>query len=403
MDVVRKPIFDQTRKVVGYDLIVRPTEDGAVAEGSIDRMSARVITDSLLAVGLDALTAGRRAFITVSRRILLEGMPDVLPASRVVLQLASDIEADAEVIAACRARREAGYALAIDDFVPTPWTEDLVPLATFVKTKAPAVDDALRERFVKVAGGQMPTLIVKDVGSNALFEQLAGSGCKYFEGTFFEEAVVKPGRTAQSHQVIYLRLLRALNNPNLSVAELEDHVKHDAALCLRILRTVNSAGFALRSTVTSIRDALILLGRDTIRRWASLWVLASLNDKAISEVVATATIRARCCEVLGASASDELGSQGFLLGLCSLLDAILERPMADVLADLPIDAETKAALLGTDNEMRRLLDCAIAYENGDWQRAADLARAVGIRPATLQTAYADAIKWSRALDTDRAA
>jgi EAL and modified HD-GYP domain-containing signal transduction protein len=187
------------------------------------------------------------------------------------------------------------------------------------------------------------------------------------------------------------------------VAELEDHVKHDAALCLRILRTVNSAGFALRSTVTSIRDALILLGRDTIRRWASLWVLASLNDKAISEVVATATIRARCCEVLGASASDELGSQGFLLGLCSLLDAILERPMADVLADLPIDAETKAALLGTDNEMRRLLDCAIAYENGDWQRAADLARAVGIRPATLQTAYADAIKWSRALDTDRAA
>jgi EAL and modified HD-GYP domain-containing signal transduction protein len=146
-----------------------------------------------------------------------------------------------------------------------------------------------------------------------------------------------------------------------------------------------------------------MLGRDTVRRWASLWVLASLNDKANSEVVATATVRARCCEVLGANATGDLSGQGFLLGLCSLLDAILERPMDAVLADLPIDPETKAALLGTDNNLRRLLDCAIAYEGGEWQKAADLAQSLGIKASTLQTAYTDAIKWSRALDTERAA
>jgi EAL and modified HD-GYP domain-containing signal transduction protein len=188
----------------------------------------------------------------------------------------------------------------------------------------------------------------------------------------------------------------ALHVPDLSVHQLEELIKHDAALCYRILRTVNSAAYMLQVPVQSIRQALVLLGRDTVRRWASLWSLAGLDEKAHSELVVMATVRARCCELLaGTLGGEEAASEGFLIGMCSLLDAILGRPMHAVLADLPLAEETEAALLGEDNATRRMLDCVIAYEHGEWERAEQLARRAKIDPAQLPKAFADALRWSR--------
>jgi EAL and modified HD-GYP domain-containing signal transduction protein len=131
-----------------------------------------------------------------------------------------------------------------------------------------------------------------------------------------------------AQHVAGLRLLHALHNPELTILELEDLVKHDPALCFLILRTINSAAYALRTSVQSIHDALVLLGRDTVRRWAALWSLAGLSKDAHAELLTMATVRARCCELLGAS-TDKAGAaaDGFLVGMCSLLDAILEQPM----------------------------------------------------------------------------
>jgi EAL and modified HD-GYP domain-containing signal transduction protein len=403
--VARQGVFDRTRRVVGYELLLHVSgETGGHA--SLDRSGARVISDAIVAVGLDALAGESRAFVTVSRRLLTEGLPDVLPPKRVILQLASDVEADAEVIEACRALRAAGYALAIDDFSLTPWTVDLVPFATFVKVSAASLDAETRMRLVEseVAGG--PALILKDVDTLAVFNEMIAAGAgRYFQGAFLGEPVIKQGRTANGSQLTYFRLLQALNNPNRSLDDLEDLVKADAALCFRLLRTVNSAGFGLRSTVTSIREALLMLGRDTIRRWASLWGLAGLNEQAHDELVATATIRARSCETLAASLpnADAIAPQAFLIGLCSVLDAILERPMPEVLDSLPVSADVKAALLGQDNNLRRLLTCAVAYERGHWQEAVDAATTIRLDPSRLPGAYQDALAWSRELNSQRAA
>ena len=200
------------------------------------------------------------------------------------------------------------------------------------------------------------------------------------------------------HKLAHLRLLQALNDPDLSVHQLENLIKHDAALCYRILRTVNSAAFALQTTVHSIREALVLLGRDTVRRWASLWALAGLNESAHGELIVMSTTRARCCELLGAIlGGEEAASEGFLVGMCSLLDAILGRPMEAILSDLPLADETRAALLGQDNPTRRLLDCAIAYERGEWDRCAEVSERAGIKLTNLPVAFAEALRWSREL------
>jgi EAL and modified HD-GYP domain-containing signal transduction protein len=394
--VARLPILNRDRRVYGYELLFRASQHADPSGAALDFTAARVISDALLSIGLDILTDGRRAFVGVSRRMLLEGMPSVLPPDRVVLELAADIEADADVVAACTALRNAGYQIVVDDFVLTDWTADLVPLANFLKVDFLTTDPGIRKGIEKARTNGSPVLIAKSIETMDAFDQAVREGYTYFQGFFFGRPIITEGREVPGHQMANLRLLRALHVPDLSVHQLEELIKHDASLCYRILRTVNSAAYMLQVPVQSIRQALVLLGRDTVRRWASLWSLAGLNEQAHSELVVMATVRARCCELLaGSMGGEDAAAEGFLVGICSLLDAILGRSMKAVLADLPLADETQAALMGEDNETRRLLDCVIAYEHGEWETAEQLARRAKIEPTLLPKAFADALRWSR--------
>ncbi|HXT71739.1 MAG TPA: HDOD domain-containing protein [Vicinamibacterales bacterium] len=391
--VARQPIFDGHRAVLGYELSFRPPGGGHASNHQLDYTTARAMADAVLGIGLETLTGGRRAFMSVSRRLLLEGIPAVLPAGRVVLELAADVEADRDVIDACSELKRAGYALAIDDYVATEWTADLVPFASFVKVDVRKLADAGRQ--IPVAGHSRPAIIAKGVETLDEFDYAVSRGCTYFQGFFFGRPLITQGRAVPGHQAANLRLLRALQNPEISVHELESLIKHDASLCYRILRTINSAASALQTTVHSVHEALVLRGRDTVRRWATLWALAGLNEHTHSELVVTATIRGRCCERLAeTSGSRTLTEEGFLVGVSSMLDAILGRPMAEILAELPLSAEARGALLGEPNRTRQVLDCVIAYERGEWEACEAFAQAARLDASNLPAAYAEALTWT---------
>ena len=165
----------------------------------------------------------------------------------------------------------------------------------------------------------------------------------------------------------------------------------------RVLRLVNSAAYGLRSEVTSIRHALVLLGREQIRKWASVWTMAGLNGSGTEETVSVALLRARSCELLGtALAGSEQGAGFFLLGLCSLLDVIIGQPMKQALQEMPLPAPIKAALLGEANEARTALDAVVAYEQGRWDDASAAMELLAV-PVALPDVYADALRWARQL------
>jgi EAL and modified HD-GYP domain-containing signal transduction protein len=152
--------------------------------------------------------------------------------------------------------------------------------------------------------------------------------------------------------------------------------------------------------VHSIREALLLLGRDTVRRWASLWALADLGADAHAELVAMATVRARLCELVAVrTRGDEAASEAFLLGMCSLLDAVLGKPLSAIAEELPLSEETRAALRGEPVPARDILDCAVAYERGAWKDCQAIAARAGVNPLTLPAAYFEALRWSRELQT----
>ena len=390
--LARQPIFDRQKNAVGYELLFRAPRGSHGAGVSIDQEGAALISEAVLAFGLDTLTHGRLAFIKVSRPLLLAGLPSGLPAHQVVIELPNDIDASREVREACVDLRRKGHRIALHHFVPNDDVAPLLPYADYIKSDVAGLT-AVARQFTPADLEAGRVMVATGVETAEDFTVATALGCALFQGGFIGRPVMRVTNDIPANRLVYLRLLRALQSPDISPRELEDLIKPDASLVYRTLRAVNSAAFAQHNRVDSIRQALTLLGCATVRRWASLWAMTSFSSGVPDELVAMSTLRGRTCElVANADVSGTLGD-GFLLGMCSLLDAILEVPMPHILAHLPLPEEADAALRGQDNRSRRLLDCVIAYEHGDWDHYMTLAARAGLGPNAVPSAYGQALKW----------
>lgn len=395
--VARQPILDARQQVFGYELLYRATsQDQFAAEDGVNR-SAKVIGDALLGIGFDTLTDGRQAFINLDEGTLLADASGVLDPEQVVLEILESVEVTPEVVAMCHSLHERGYAMALDDFVPGSSSEALVPLARFVKLDVLALDRELLVATTTRLLSAGVTIVAEKVETAEVFELARASGCSLFQGYFFCRPVTFSGKALPANQLAQIQLVAALNQPSVSLATIEDLLKRDASLSYRVLRSVNSAGFGLRREIHSIREALLLMGLNQVRKWSSIWALSGLN-RGPSELVTMTVIRARSCELVGqALKRPDNGAAYFLLGLCSLLDVLLGHPMERVIEDLPLDPEIRAALSGEDNEARRVLNAVVEYEHGRWAEADRGLAAFGLPAETLPQAYADALVWARTL------
>lgn len=394
--VARQPILDCRGHLFGYELLFRRSNIAQSCDVALNDACARVIVDSVLSIGLDTLTGGKPAFINLTRDMLLKGAASLLPKNQVVVELLEDVTGDPAVVEVCQSLKQSGYQLALDDFSYSNAMESLVPLADYIKVDVLANSTpAARSSLISNINGRT-RLLAEKVETPQEHSQTLSEGFTYFQGFYFGRPMVREVKRIAARPVAYATLLVKLSKPDISVFELENVIKQDMSLCYRVLRALNSAATPLRVEIASIRQAIILLGRDTIRRWASLWAIASMNERAHPELVASSIIRARCCEMVDASSHSDPGT-GFLLGMCSLLDAILEQPMEAVVSQMPLAAEVRCALLGEQNERRALLDCVIAYERGEWDRFEDLASKAGISDEILRTAYHEALRWTREL------
>ena len=393
--VARQPILDADWQVYGYELLYRA--EGAGTAVSVDRAVARVLTDAVLNVGLDTLTGGRPAFLNLSRALLMGEAWRLLPPAEVVFELHRTIPVDDEVIAMCDQLHEAGYSLAIADYSLDTEADALLPYARFVKVDMDATPRRTHAAIAEFVKGVGPRLIAENVETEGVFEHAVTAGFELFQGHFFCMPRVCTAAVVPAQRIAYMQLLAALNRPRLSLSEVEDLIKHDVSLSYRVLRCINSAAFGLRREIHSIREALLLLGLEPIRGWASVWCLAGLNTGGTTEITTTALVRARTCELLGEHLEAAEGaSELFLVGLCSLLDAMLGRPLEEAIHGLPLSAIARDAVLGTGMQApRRVLEAVVAYENGEWDQAAEAAAAAGLSASMLPGAYAGALAWAR--------
>ncbi len=393
--LARQPIFDSRRRVVAYELLFRSGPDNFFDFADQDVATSRVIDGSLTAFGLDSLVGTKKAFINITRRVLVEELYAVLPADQAVLELLEKIDPDPDVVGACRDLKRAGYTLALDDFVFEEQFVPLVGIADIIKIDFMATDRATSRSLVDRCKKNDLQFLAEKVETTEDFDEGRELGCTMFQGYFFCKPEMVTGRAVPAFKLNYLRFLNEVHRPDLQVDQLESIIRQEVSLSVKLLRYLNSAWFGWRYEVPSIRQGILLLGERPIRKWASLVALAGMGDDKPAELVVTALIRARFAELLGEGGGlGDRASDLFLVGLFSLLDALVDQPMPEVLKDLSVPDSVKRTLLGKQTELSKYLSLTVAYQRGSWDRAVAVADELGVSSDRLAQIYRQAIEWT---------
>lgn len=389
--LARQPILDRHGCVHGYELLSRT---GPVSTFSGDgNLATEIMIDNSVLFGLQNLTSGSPAFINCTAETLLGDKVRVLPASMAVLEILEDVAPRPAILAACRALKADGYRLALDDFLYRPELEPLIHLADFIKIDVLNTTAAQRRETLSRLTSFTGTAIAEKVETQESYAQACAEGFQLFQGYYFCRPLLFKEAKVPANHAVHLKLLQMLHKDPLDLVEIDETVKSEPALTYRLLRYVNSPVYGLRDRITSIRSALIAVGDDLFRRIALLAVASDFSKGASSEVLRLALVRARFCESM-AILYNLYPTEQYLLGLFSLLPAMLQRPMERIVAALPLRDPLRDALLGEPNVHRRPLEWLEAYERGDFERADTLARAHDMNPTLLGERYTEAALWA---------
>lgn len=398
--LARQAIFDRHKRVFGYELLFRSSASSDHFDGAdYDQATSQVVANSYFAIGLERVLAGKNAFVNFTRSLLLSDFASVLPREASVIEILETVEPDAEVLAACRKLKQQGFRLALDDFACGRRYEPLAELADIIKVDIQAAREKDQEALMKQYGERGIKMLAEKVETLAEFERARNLGYVYFQGYFFARPVILAGREPPAFELHYLALLREILRPELEHLKIEEIVREEVSLAYKLLRYVNSARFSWRTTVDSIRHALALLGDRQIRQWASLAMVSHAGRDKPHELVVMTMVRARFCELLGAHVglSGTESSHLFLLGIVSLLDAIMDVRLDQILRQLPVPEDIEETLLGgagIGNRIARVYELERAWEAGDWDAVAERAGALGTRKDRLTELYVRSIQWA---------
>lgn len=396
--VARQPILDRRQELFAYELLFRSSPENVFSHPDQDVASRKVIGDSMMVFGLDNLLGRHKAFVNASRKVLLDGSLTLLPSQQTVVEVLETVEPDPEVVAACRGLKELGYLIALDDFKPRPELEPLVDLANLIKVDFMEISGAERQELVLAYRPRGIAMVAEKVESRKDFEEGLEAGYTYFQGYFFARPIMVVGRDVPGLKVNYLRLLNEINRPEITYEALETIIKQDVSLSVRLLRYLNSAAFGWRSEIKSIKHALTLLGERPIKKWVSLVALTSLAGDKPVELVVTSLMRARFCEILAPHIGmKERELDLFLVGLLSAVDALVDRPLAEVLKGMALSADVRGALTGTNSPLRDPFALVLSYERGAWAEMMSLSGRFDLGEDIVPQLYREAVGWADSL------
>jgi len=399
--MARQPIFDRQRKVFGYELLFRSGVENYFKGASLDQAASRVISSSSMVFDLDSVLAKRKAFINLTRSVLLSDSVTVLPSASTVVELLETVRPDEEVIEVLRRLKTQGYQIALDDYVDSAEFSPLLRLADIVKVDFLQSTESMQLELVEKVSDRDIRMLAEKVETQEDFIRALDMGYEYFQGYFFARPEMISRKDLPVHQVNALRLLREIHRPSMDFNGLEEVLKHDLALSFKLLRYINSAFFGCRVEIRSVRHALVMLGLREIRKWATLIAVANITADKPQELLVQAVLRARFLENLAPLVGEKERSQDFfLLGLFSLIDAFVDRPIREVLIDLPLAAEIKTALVDGTGRMKDVLDLCTSYERARWAEVASLCAKLGLLEERLPPIYREATEWARIGLTD---
>lgn len=385
--LARQPIYDRAQRCVAYELLFRTSDGRRPDHLDGDAATTQVILNTFLEAGLDRVVGKRKAYLNLTRPFLNREVRLPFPPGRVALEVLEDIEVDRPLLESVANLRDDGYTIVLDDFVFRESLVPLVELAETIKIDVLALPCAAVAEHAKRMKAMGKRLLAEKIETPEAFRAYRDMGFDLFQGYFLARPDLVRGRRMPANRTAALSLLAKLQDPNAHMGDIENAIRRDPSLSYKILRTVNAAAFDLQREVQSIREALMLVGTRQLQNWISLLVMSGVNDKP-RELITSALVRARMCELLGTKSG--VAEAAFTVGLLSILDALLDVPMEDALQAMPLTATIREALLDRSGLLGMILKTALRQEAGDIPAAG-----IGIQP--VQAAYLDALDWTSRL------
>ncbi|WP_456276090.1 EAL and HDOD domain-containing protein [Bacillus sp. AK128] len=391
--VARQPILDTNEQLFGYELLYRNGQVDFYNHLDGDKATIDVLINSFVSIGVDNLANEKKCFINFTENLLLQGFPAHFPAEYVVIEILENINPTKEIINAISEFKKLGYTIALDDFVYEDQYKELVKLADIIKVEYPKTTAEQHLKLLRIAKEFNIKLLAEKVETREEFNIAVKLGYHYFQGYFFSKPMIVKATDIPSYSHVYLEIIQEISKPTPDIEMITRLVERDLSLSYKLLKLINSAGFQLRNKITSLKQAIVLLGLKEVQKWTSIISLSSAGREIPFQAIELCLSRAKMGELLAVHLKKDQ-SEFFLLGMFSLIDTILQRPMEEAVNVLPFSEELKEALLGADNLYGNTLLLMKSLEIGDWVTFSAISTKIGIPEEEIMNCYSKAFEWS---------
>jgi len=392
----RQPIFDSHRVLFGYELLFRTSLDNFFPDVDEEKATSKMIEGLQLDLGLDRITAGKLAFINFTHQSLLDGYPELLPEEKIVVEILETAKPTKQLYTKLKSLHSKGYILALDDFVHTPVWDLFYPLIKIIKIDYMEASEAQITETIKVTK-RFPhiKLLAEKIETNEEFEKAKSLGFELFQGYFFARPEVIKSIALTPSQSMLSTLLNEITQDEPNFNKITKIFELDVTLSFKLLRYTQSPLFKRRKAIENIKQAVIALGKSELERFIIILFAAQFGEKKPTELIRLSMHRAKFCETLMlATQKSKDQSSAFLAGMLSLIDAMLDADLTDVINSLPLSDAIKTALIQREGSLARCLSICEQFERGNWQEMEASCVAIGVDYHTLLSDYANAMQWS---------
>ncbi|WP_456386207.1 EAL and HDOD domain-containing protein [Desulfolithobacter sp.] len=393
--IARQPIFNVHLKTYGYELLFRESMGDTLDKVSGSRATCSVLSSTFLTEGIEEIAGNKLSFINFTEELLDKNIVPFFPRNKIVVEILEDVPPSPRILTVCRNLVKLGYTLALDDFVFDKRLVPLIELAHIIKIDFRQLSMPEIERTLYRLSRFNVKLLAEKIETHEEFEKATRLGFSYFQGYFFSRPERLRIKEVPSAKISLLRLLVEVNKPSTTVDRLEEIVSSDVALTYKLLRYINSAYYYLLKEVESIRHALVYLGEKGVRSFVCLAIVSEMASNKPAELVRLALIRARFCEQLaiGSSHHQVTSNQLFLLGIFSLIDAILDTPMKNIVRRVPLGEDIVLALTEKKGPYAPYLAVVTSYEKKDAKKCLAALKSIGVEPHLVAPMYVHAVKF----------
>jgi c-di-GMP phosphodiesterase len=388
--VARQPIYDSAMAVTGYELLYRHSSRALKAEiTDPGQATLHVITNAALEIGFERLAGGLPIHVNYPEE-LLTSVPDLpLRPELVVIEVLEHVPAKPAVLEGLKTLRARGHRIALDDYSPRTSDSKLLDYADIVKIEIIRTAPEELPGLVKDLKARKLQLIAEQVETLEQFEHCISLGFDGFQGNFLQHPQTFRAKRVPSSKLGTLRLVASLQSEDYSLDEIANLLSQNVSMSYHVLRCINSSYYNFPRKIDSIRQAIVILGIDSLRQLCALLCLQGLDDRPPSLYIQALT-RARMCEQLGRLSGVKDCGPYFITGLFSLLGALVGMPTQKVVDELPLSAPVSRALVAGEGVLGEALQCARAYERAAWNHVAY----GSLPPNLIRAAYLDALFWA---------